>query len=230
MERQETTPRAIEALEAAGRDSITSMRVGALHAAALHTPSTTPPASPAYERIVDDRPVRRRGGNRDRPRGAAAARPRAVRSIPRRAGDRTGRSRRRPLDLAESDLMTGVGPTQTQTLAALEIAPTFERAQDLLLRSSRARAAQPGGIRRRARQLGGLARVHGRARPAVAGARRADAPGSTTSASPGCSGASSASSTTTSPKAPTPRRTTTASRGPSTARPPSRTCRAGSRP
>jgi tetratricopeptide (TPR) repeat protein len=52
------------------------------------------------------------------------------------------------LDLAEAHFAAGqVADAKRQALAALEIAPSFERAQDLLLKTVEAQPSAPGGVR-----------------------------------------------------------------------------------
>ena len=83
-----------------------------------------------------DRSVRRRSAHDARPLRAAAQRGRrGVARVPRRPRARPGRPAAAYTDLAESYFKGGKrAEAKKQTLAALEIAPSYERAQDLLLK------------------------------------------------------------------------------------------------
>ena len=127
----------------------------------------------------------------------------------RRRDARVQRRARRPApadkaaahcDLGESYLLAGMqAEAKREALAALEIAPSFERAQELLLNAVEARQ-QPVAMRepaRRAGSLGLLARSCSVAavRRLARAARRRAVPPLPTPASPACSGPSSASAT-----------------------------------
>ena len=110
-------------------------------------------------------------------------------------------------DLAESYLKGGKrAEAKKQTLAALEIAPSYERAQDLLLKLVGGDSREAAACASRGPPRWSLAALDAAARCLLslrAGLDRVDAqlPAPPTIASPACSGASSASSITTSPKA-----------------------------
>ena len=101
-------------------------------------------------------------------------------------------------DLAESYFKSGKrAEARKQTLAALEIAPSYERAQDLLLKlvGGRGRDECGGSGCIVARRAAVRARARRCSRGSARSCRR-----SPTIASPACSGASSASSITSSPR------------------------------
>ena len=105
--------------------------------------------APVYAAHRRDRSVRRRRARDARPPGAAAQRRRRRGArVPHGRRARPGRSRRRA-HRSRRELLQGAASApkrKKQTLAALEIAPSYERAQDLLLKRGRRRQVSRRGL------------------------------------------------------------------------------------
>jgi tetratricopeptide (TPR) repeat protein len=145
--KQGDTARAIRALETVVKVESSGVEAARQLAALVAPLGDEARTAAAYERVAELDPF-------DAQAQAAVGRyalkqkdaPRAVRAL--RAALAAGPADRAVahVDLAEAFLMAGqLGDAKRETLAALEIAPSFERAQDLLLRIVNAQPAGGGG-------------------------------------------------------------------------------------
>ena len=133
---QKNTPRAIQALEALLKVDSSDVEAARQLASLVAPLNDAARTTTAYERVVGLDPF---DANAQAMAGRLAIQrrdgPRAVRAFRAALASAPADLAAAHVDLAEALLMTGDrAEAKRQALAALEIAPSFERAQDLLLR------------------------------------------------------------------------------------------------
>jgi tetratricopeptide (TPR) repeat protein len=146
--KQGDTTRAIQALEAVMKVDPNDVESARQLAKLLLPIGDTPRTAAAYQRVADLDPFDAQAQSfvgryalqqKDPQRAVRAFRSALAAGAPDKAAAH--------LDIAEAHFMAGeLGDAKRETLAALEIAPAFERAQDLLLKIVSAQSGPGGGV------------------------------------------------------------------------------------